>query len=92
MIELAIFTLVLISLIDANNGVDEIIEEQRPFAIKHKVSFADLYVHQEVFILSDTHCALASNLQALSVSRTAAAARVFSSWQVVRTSLAQPPT
>ena len=30
--------------VDANNGVDEIVEEQRPFAIKHKVSFADLYV------------------------------------------------
>ncbi|TCD62521.1 Manganese peroxidase 3 [Steccherinum ochraceum] len=25
----------------ANNGVDEIVEEQRPFAIKHKVSFGD---------------------------------------------------
>ena len=26
---------------DANNGVDEIVEEQRPFALKHKVSFGD---------------------------------------------------
>ncbi|KAI0702845.1 manganese peroxidase isozyme precursor [Cytidiella melzeri] len=25
----------------ANNGVDEIVEEQRPFALKHKVSFGD---------------------------------------------------
>ncbi|KAI0344625.1 short manganese peroxidase [Trametopsis cervina] len=25
----------------ANNGVDEVVEEQRPFAIKHKVSFGD---------------------------------------------------
>ena len=28
----------------ANNGLDEIIEEQRPFALKHNVSFGDLYV------------------------------------------------
>ena len=27
-----------------NNGLDEIIEAQRPFALKHKVSFGDLYV------------------------------------------------
>ena len=27
---------------DANDGVDEIVEEQRPFAIKHGVSFGDL--------------------------------------------------
>lgn len=26
----------------ANNGLDEIIEEQRPFALKHNVSFGDL--------------------------------------------------
>ena len=31
-------------LTDANVGVDEIVEEQRPFALKHKVSFGDLYV------------------------------------------------
>ncbi len=29
----------------ANNGLDDIIEAQRPFAIKHNVSFGDLYVH-----------------------------------------------
>ena len=29
---------------DANNGVDEIVEEQRPFAVKHQVSFGDLCV------------------------------------------------
>ena len=28
----------------ANNGLDEIIEAQRPFALKHNVSFGDLYV------------------------------------------------
>lgn len=28
----------------ANNGVDEIVEEQRPFALKHNVSFGDLFV------------------------------------------------
>ena len=27
-----------------NNGLDDIIEFQRPFAIKHNVSFGDLYV------------------------------------------------
>ena len=27
---------------DANNGVDEIVETQRPFALKHQVSFGDL--------------------------------------------------
>lgn len=26
----------------ANTGVDEIVEEQRPFAIKHNVTFGDL--------------------------------------------------
>lgn len=31
---------------DANNGVDEIVEAQRPFAIKHGVSFGDLYVQK----------------------------------------------
>ena len=29
---------------DANVGVDEIVEEQRPFALRHPVSFGDLYV------------------------------------------------
>ena len=32
-------------LTDANVGVDEIVEEQRPFPLKHGVSFGDLYVH-----------------------------------------------
>ena len=27
---------------DANNGIDDIVETQRPFAISHQVSFADL--------------------------------------------------
>ena len=27
---------------DANTGVDEIVEAQRPFALKHGVSFGDL--------------------------------------------------
>ena len=27
---------------DANNGLDDIVETQRPFAIKHGVSFGDL--------------------------------------------------
>lgn len=31
------------TLLDANDGVDEIVEEQRPFALKHGVSFGDLY-------------------------------------------------
>ena len=30
--------------LDANNGVDEIVEKQRPIAIKHGVSFGDLCV------------------------------------------------
>jgi len=28
----------------ANNGVDDIVDVQRPFAIKHQVSFGDLCV------------------------------------------------
>lgn len=32
----------------ANNGVDEIIEKLRPLAIKHNVSFGDLYVIQTI--------------------------------------------
>ena len=28
----------------ANNGVDEIVEAQRPFVTKHNMTFGDLYV------------------------------------------------
>ena len=28
--------------IDANGGIDDIVEAQRPFALKHQVSFGDL--------------------------------------------------
>ena len=45
---------------DANIGVDEIVEEQRPFALKHKVTFGDLLVFStlslyEVPILTQPH-------------------------------------
>lgn len=36
----------------ANVGVDEIVEEQRPFALKHNVSFGDLLVKHSSLIES----------------------------------------
>jgi manganese peroxidase len=39
---------VLTDLTDANIGVDEIVETQRPFALKHNVSFGDLYAYYTV--------------------------------------------
>ena len=33
----------------ASTGLDEIVGEQKPFALKHNVSFGDLYVHINYF-------------------------------------------
>lgn len=35
----------------ANIGVDEIVEEQRPFALRHNVSFGDLSVHRQTLLI-----------------------------------------
>lgn len=40
----------------ANNGVDEIVEEQRPFALKHNVSFGDLFVTSFIHTLFRLWC------------------------------------
>ncbi|KAI0757808.1 manganese peroxidase isozyme precursor [Daedaleopsis nitida] len=47
----------------ANDGVDEIVEEQRPFAIKHKVSFGDFI--QFAGAVGVTNCAGGPRLQFL---------------------------
>ncbi|KAJ7249934.1 heme peroxidase [Mycena rebaudengoi] len=51
------------TLFPANNGIDEIIEEQRQFAIKHKVSFGDFI--QFAGAAGITNCAGAPRLEFL---------------------------
>ncbi|KAJ7291753.1 heme peroxidase [Mycena rebaudengoi] len=51
------------TLFPANNGIDEIIDAQRPFAIKHKVSFGDFI--QFAGALGITNCAGAPRLEFL---------------------------
>ncbi|KAF8884501.1 manganese peroxidase 1 [Infundibulicybe gibba] len=48
---------------DANNGVDDIVEAQRPFAIKHKVSFGDFI--QFAGAVGVSNCAGGPHLQFL---------------------------
>lgn len=72
-------------LIDANNGVDEIVEEQRPIAIRHGVSFGDLYVVRAMMTWRSVHSPAAFNSPVRSVSPTAWEAPASNSWPVGRT-------
>ena len=47
----------------ASVGLDEIANEQRPFALKHNVSFGDLYVTRAVESSVHTHDASESSIQ-----------------------------
>lgn len=77
--------------LDANNGVDEIVEAQRPFALKHHVSFGDLYVHRYSKSPSLTHCPTASSSPVLLVSPTALVVLACSSSLDALTSLVRLP-
>lgn len=81
---------------DANNGVDEIVEAQRPFAIKHGVSFGDLYVENPLSLappaLTNVSHSLASSSPVLSVSPTALVVPNWSSLLAAPTTLEQLPT
>ena len=78
----------------ASVGLDEIANEQRPFALKYDVSFGDLYV---LFFPShgfptQFFAAPASNSPVLSASATVLAALASSSLLAARTTPSSPPT
>ena len=50
----------------ASTGLDEIVGEQKPFALKHNVSFGDLYVHINLSFLPTAAC-VAKHLAAGSI-------------------------
>ena len=77
----------------ANNGVDEIVEEQKPFIARHNITPGDLYVNFCVHMTTTelTHCSAFSLLVRL-VFLTALVLLVSISSSAVPTLSLPPPT
>ena len=78
----------------ASIGMDEIVNEQKPIALRHNVSFGDLYVISHSTRSSTSHDtslrSTASSSPEPSRSATALEVRASSSWRVVTTTLLSP--
>ena len=78
----------------ASIGMDEIVNEQKPIALRHNVSFGDLYVISHSTRSSASHDTFlrstASSSPEPSRSATALEARASSSWRAATTTLLSP--